>query len=311
MLLNEKLKSKLKSKGKIAIVDLIVYALLIGIVFLIYFPIINNFCDMLKSKSDLIDISVAFIPKEPSLNRLFDAIQHMNYWTGFAKTGSLSLAVSLIQMIICTLTGYGLARYKFPLKNLVFALVIFTMIVPTQLLLQAYYLQFMEFDFFGIIKLFTGNSIDLINTPWPVLILSSLGIGYKNGLFIFLTRQFFINMPKELEESARIDGAGFIRIFCSIMLPSSVPILVTVFLFGVSWTWTDQILTPMFMPGQEYFGMSIPAMWTPLHYAGFHDVEKAAITTTAVLLVLFPLFIVYFALQRFFVQGIERSGLVG
>jgi len=311
MLLNKKLKSKLKSKGKIAIVDLIVYALLIGIVFLIYFPIINNFCDMLKSKSDLIDISVAFIPKEPSLNRLFDAIQHMNYWTGFAKTGSLSLAVSLIQMIICTLTGYGLARYKFPLKNLVFALVIFTMIVPTQLLLQAYYLQFMEFDFFGIIKLFTGNSIDLINTPWPVLILSSLGIGYKNGLFIFLTRQFFINMPKELEESARIDGAGFIRIFCSIMLPSSVPILVTVFLFGVSWTWTDQILTPMFMPGQEYFGMSIPAMWTPLHYAGFHDVEKAAITTTAVLLVLFPLLIVYFALQRFFVQGIERSGLVG
>lgn len=311
MWLTEKTKSKLKSKGKLAVIDLITYALLIGIVFLIYFPIINNFCDMLKSNSDLIDVSVAFIPKEPSFDRLFDTIKQMNYWTGFVKTGVLSLAVSVIQMIICTLTGYGLARYKFPLKNLVLAMVIFTMIVPTQLLLQAYYLRFMEFDIFGLIKLFTGSSIDLINTPWPVVVLAILGIGYKNGLFIFLTRQFFINMPKELEESARIDGVGFIRIFCSIMLPSAVPILVTVFMFGMSWTWTDQILTPMFMPGQEYFGMSIPAMWTPMHYAGFHDVEKAAITTTAVLLVLFPMLIMYFALQRFFVQGIERSGLVG
>lgn len=311
MFLTDRAICRIQAKGKRAFADAIVYALLIGIVFLIYFPIITNISEMLKSSGDLIDSSVAFIPKEPSFKRLFQTIDEMYYWETLANSGFLSLAVAVIQTAICTLTGYGLARYSFPLKKIVFALAVFTMIVPMQLLLQSYYLQFMDFDVLGFFKLFTGTSVKLINQPWPILILAVFGVGYKNGLFIFLTRQFFINMPKELEESARIDGAGFMRTFTSIMLPSAVPILVTVFLFGFSWTWTDQILTPMFMPGEKYFGMVVPAMWTPAHYKGFHDIEIAAMTTTAVLLILFPLLIMYLALQRFFVQGIERSGLVG
>lgn len=87
MWLTEKTKSKLKSKGKLAVIDLITYALLIGIVFLIYFPIINNFCDMLKSNSDLIDVSVAFIPKEPSFDRLFDTIKPDELLDGICENG--------------------------------------------------------------------------------------------------------------------------------------------------------------------------------------------------------------------------------
>lgn len=311
MALSARAQGKLKAKGKLALIHTFVYALLIGIIFLIYFPVLRNIADMLKSPNDLIDSSVAFIPKEPSLLRLKQTIEEMQYAQALRNTGLLSLAVGLLQTLICTLTGYGLARYRFPFKNAVFAAVVFTMIVPTQILLPSYYLKFLDIDFFGLLRVFGGQPLKLINQPWPILILALFGVGYKNGLFIFLTRQFFINMPKELDESARIDGAGFIRIFALIMLPSAVPVLVTVFLFGFSWQWTDQVLTAMFMPGQRFFGMAIPSIWDAAHFKGFHDIEITAMTTTAVLLVLLPLLLVYLVFQRFFVQGIERSGLVG
>jgi multiple sugar transport system permease protein len=169
----------------------------------------------------------------------------------------------------------------------------------------------LEFDFFGLFKFMGLGPINLVNQPTPILLLALFGLGFKNGLFIFLTRQFFINLPHELDESAKIDGAGFIRIFFQITLPNAIPILITIYMFGFSWQWTDQFMTGMFMTGQRYFGMTLPAMIVPAAYKGFNNMEIAALVTTGVLLILTPLLILYIFLQRFFVQGIERSGLVG
>ena len=289
----QRTKSKWKRHAQKGIVDIFIYSILICIVFLILYPLIRNISDMFKSQGDLLNKSVAFIPKEFSLDRIRQALEYMDFWNSARDTALLSLSMSLLQTLVCTMTGYGFARFKFPFTRLCFALVIFTMLVPSQLLMPSYYMQF---------RVFGSNS------PLPLLILSFFGLGFKDGLFIYFIQQCFINMPKELDESARIDGAGFLRIFFRIMLPNARPVIVTVLLLSFSWQWTEEYFTSLFMPGH----MFLSSAFIPLANAQNLDgVVVAANVTTGVILTILPVFVLYLFLQKFFVQGVERSGLVG
>ena len=159
-----------------------------------------------------------------------------------------------------------------------------------------------------------GKGISLLGTYWPLIILSLGGLAFKNGLYIFMLRQFFRGVPDELEESAYIDGSGIMRTFFTIILPLSVPMMITVFLFSFSWQWTDQFYTDLF------FNTSTSDLWLmpniiddippslDIVYPG-QNLYNSAIRNTGGLMIIAPLIVMYLFCQRYLVQGIERSGL--
>ena len=157
-----------------------------------------------------------------------------------------------------------------------------------------------------------GYGVTLTNSFWPLIILSLSGLAFKNGLYIFMLRQFFRGVPDELEESAYIDGSGIMRTFFTIILPLSVPMMITVFLFAFSWQWTDEFYTGLFFTSTtdtvlmpDIIGIP-PSLVTD--YAG-QNLYYSAIRNTCGLMIIAPLIVMYLFCQKYLVQGIERSGL--
>lgn len=300
--------------------------LLIGIAYIVLFPFISKIAGSFMSVEDLGDVTVRIIPKHFNLKIYKAIILENKYFTALKNTLILSLSCAVLQTFSCCLVGYGLAKFKFKGNKLIFMLVIFTMVLPHQTLSFSFSVNFTYFwkGLFGFLntihlvpdKLAAGAN--LINTHWPMAILSATALAFKNGLYIFLFRQFFRGVPDELEESAYIDGSGTFRTFIQIILPLSVPMMITVFLFSFCWQWTDDFYTQLFYTTSRMTLMpnivDIPSSLMMLvnsdkNAAAVKDLYFAAIKNTCGLLIILPLVILYSFCQKFLVQGIERSGL--
>jgi len=304
------------------------------------------------------------IPKHFTLDIYKGIITELGYVEALGNTFLLSFSTAIIQTFICCLIGYGFAKFKFKGRNLLFMLVMVTMIVPHQTLQLSMYMEFRYFDLFGIVKLLKGGGIEifgfnfkdisegaasffenlnvlppeikwgyfedakgigdykvrmelteaginLCNTYAPLYLLSLCGLAFKNGLYIFLLRQFFRGIPDELEESAYMDGSGTFRTFLQIILPLSVPMMITVFLFSFCWQWTDDFYSGLLL-GSSAKGLLVNIIDIPSSLKlDFEAVElyNSAIRNTCGLLIILPLVILYAFCQRFLVQGIEHSGI--
>lgn len=298
--------------------------LLIGISYVILFPFWTKIAGSFMAPEDFVDVTVRLIPKHFTLDIYKAVINELNYWDAFVNTLILSASTALIQTFVCCLIAYGLAKFKFKGNKLVFMCVMLTMIVPHQTLQLSLFMEFRYFDILGIFNLLGGGLIEalkvipftnlnLTNTYWPMIILSLGGLGFKNGLYIFMLRQFFKGVPDELEESAYIDGSGTFRTFIQIILPLSVPMMITVFLFAFSWQWTDDFYTTLFFTTTKTTLMpdivDIPKS-LETSYAG-QNLYYAAIRNTCGLMIILPLIVMYLFCQRYLIQGIERSGITG
>lgn len=294
--------------------------IIIGICFTILQPLILKFSVSFMREKDLYDASVKYVAKNFTWNNYKLALSGMDYWRVLPKTLILSAGISLVQLMACLLTAYGFARFRFPLKRLLFGCVIVTMIVPPQVIMLPLFMKYRFFDIFGIFKAFTGNSINLIDTWWPFFIQAMTTMGVRNGLYIYMLRQFFKGMPKELEEAAFVDGCGKLRTFVQIMVPSAVPMMVTVFLFGFVWQWTDIFYTSLYLNKTQVMSTALNSLAVNVYsqYEGFGGSMNfispgfvSMINNTGTILAIIPLIILYVICQRSFVEGIERSGIVG
>lgn len=295
--------------------------IVIGLCFLILYPTILKVFVSFMSENDLYDVTVKYIPKNPTFENIKKVWTAMRYPQAFWNTLKISLMTSIMQLISCTFIGYGFARFNFKGKNLLFALVILTMIVPPQTIMIPLFLHFRYFDLFGIVSMLTGKKgINLLNSQWPFMLLSATGMGLKNGLYIYIMRQFFRGMPKELEEAAYVDGASMFRTFYQIMLPSAVPAMVTVFLFSFVWQWTDTFYSNLFLQnlrvlsvalGSISFDITQQIYWETGVNISLSPVVSSMYTNTASLLVILPLIVIYLVAQKYFVESIERTGIVG
>ena len=304
------------------------FIFLLGISYVILFPFYSKIASSFMSPEDFVDVTVRLIPRHPTLDTYKAIFIDNEYVTAFLNTLLLSGACAILQTFVCCVIGYGFAKFKFKFNSLLFLLVVFTMVVPHSTLQLSMFMKFRYFDIgfgsYGIINLLGGGIIDslallentslnLINTYWPLLILSATGLAFKNGLYIFMLRQFFKGVPDELEESAYLDGSGVFRTFVQIILPLSVPMLITVFMFAFSWQWTDNYYTtvfytttgPLLMPDIVKVPKNLDTA-----YAG-ENMYVAAIRNTCGIMILLPLLILYSFMQRYIIQGIERSGITG
>lgn len=273
--------------------------LIFGLCYIILYPFFIKIVNAFKGFNDFFDPTVRFLPKSFTLDNIKVVIERMNYWVALRNTALLALALATIQTFISAFVGYGFARFKFKLNGLFFFLVILTLIVPSETIIIPLVIQFKSF--LGI------KNFNLIDTPFPQLIMGLTALGFKNGLYIFMFRQFFKNIPKELEEASYLDGCGTLKTYFIIMFPSANSILVTVFLLSFSWQWTDTVYTSVFFKDTPI----LPNLINGLGMGSEMPIILSNYMNIGALLAILPIALLFIAAQRLFVQSIDRTGIVG
>ncbi|MGL4338249.1 MAG: carbohydrate ABC transporter permease, partial [Turicibacter sp.] len=223
------------------------YALVISVGFMIIYPILKMISTAFTDPSALGNPLNFWIPENPSTILIKLSSRILKPDKSLLLSLGYSTILMIIQIISSAVVGYGLAKFDFKGKNLIFAGVILTIVVPPQTMILSQYLNYRYFDFLGMVEFITGDAINLLNNTTAYFLISLSGHGLKSGLFIFIFRQFFKGLPKELEEAASIDGAGHIRTFVQIMLPTTVPAMLTVGVFSFAWNYGDTYFSSLFV----------------------------------------------------------------
>lgn len=287
-------------KGKKLGLKLIVYIVLLELGFIFILPFIYMLSRSAMSLTDLLDDSVSWLPNAIYWQNFVDAYQAMNFGTTFTNSVLTSVVPMVGQIISCAIAGYGLGRYSFRGSNLIFVLLLVCLIVPPQTTIVAFYSMYAK--------------LELINTPFPYILPAFFAQGIRGALFTLIFTQFFKNLPRELDEAARIDGAGAIRVFANVMLPLAKPAMFVVAVFSLVWHWNDDFFIKFFANKSGMFTLprqleSINASY--LQFASVDNSHNEGMLMAAGLLVVIPLFIVYIIGQRYLVEGVERTGLAG
>ena len=286
------------------------YALLITMSFVVLYPLLYMISNAFKPYLQTYDPAVIWIPKSLTLENIVDAVEILDMRTALMNSLATAVGTSFIQVAVCLLVGYGFARFNFKLRPVLFMLVLLTMIVPQQTISTSLYTTYRYFGIFG----FRTSLIDTNGVFWlPAL----LGMGLRSGLYIFVYRQFFQGMPRELEEAAEIDGCNPVSTFLRVMLPNAGTVVVTVLLFALVWNWNDYYTPAMFMKNHLTMATALAAFQSNLQNLsaiGGNYTDVALITTrvqAACLLCVLPLLILYLFMQKYFVESVERTGLTG
>lgn len=273
--------------------------ILIGCCYTIIYPFLLKAIDSFKSFEDYLDPAVKYIPKYATLVNIKNVLNQLSWQKSFPATLLYSALIAGLQVLVSGLAGYGFGRFKFRGNKILFALVMMELLVPPQTLMIPLLIRFRYF--YGGLNLVSGP-----NAYWPVIIMAATGLGIRNGLYIFMFRQTFRNMPKELEEAALIDGCSAFKTFFRVMLPNSISMMVTVFLISFAWQWTDTTFTQRFQRGTPLLANMIASV-----DGGEESVMVLQYNNTAAVLCILPIMLVYLVGQKFFIQGVERSGITG
>lgn len=280
------------------------YALLIAIGFVYLQPLLFMFVTSIKSPNDLLNPMVQWVPTELFLGNYEKALLVLNYTTTLWNSLVISVIPSLLQTAVASVVGYGLARYRFRGKPLIFALLLATFIIPPQNTV--------------IPQMLTYRNWGLLGNPLALILPALLGQGYRSAIFILIFYQTYASFPKVLEESARLDGASDLRIFLSIAVPAALPAYIVSFIFSVVWYWNETFLTSIFLSGGvttlpmqlSRFTQAYENLYPP-GTVNIFDRLNEAVKMSGTFLNILPLLVMYFILQRWFVESVEMTGITG
>ena len=308
----------LKKKIMNVLVSVCRFVLLFGMCFLILQPILNKISVSFMTEEDLYNPVVISIPEHFTTENYEMAAGLMSYGESLKNSIITSLTLAILQIAMCTLVGYGFARFKFPLKKFWFFCVLLTIIIPPQTISTSLHLHFRFFDIFGIIEAVTGTTINLSSSKIPYYLMSAGCMGLKNGLYIYMIRQFFRNIPVDLEEAAYVDGCGMLKTFVRIMLPEAKPIITSCFLFAFVWQWTDGFYSKLFLGKMNLLSTKLASLVDSLaayimRITGAKTSVSLAysncILATGTLMFIMPLIVLYLFAQRAFVESISSTGI--
>lgn len=298
------------------------FIILFGLAFIILYPMLFMISCAFRPQYEMNDPSIMWIPKTFIVSNISEVWQATHMGSVLWNTISVNVICSLLQVVTCAITGYGFARFRFRGRGLLFIIVILQIIVPTQVILIPQFMQFRYFDVFGIISAIAPNAngdpgLNLTNSPMALYLQAFFVNGIRAGLFIFIFRQFFRGLPKELEDAAHLDGCGPFGTFIRIMVPNAKTSFLTVFIFSLVWYWNDSYVSNMFFSEADTIALQIGNLYstisswlnggTPTGVAQDYIVWIEA----GCLISLLPILIIYCFLQKQFIEGIERSGITG
>jgi len=287
-----------------AIFTIVLYLLLIALGFVYLYPLLFMFVTSLKSPTDLLNPMVQWIPTEVYTGNYVKAWRVLSYPNTLVNSILVSVIPSLIQAAVCSVIGYGLARYRFKGKGLIFALIMATFIIPAQNT--------------AIPQMLTFKRLGLLGNVFAIILPALFGQGYRSAIFILIFYQTFMSLPKVLEEAARLDGASDLKVFLSVGLPAAVPAFIVSIIFSTVWYWNESYLTLMFLEGGVQTLPMQLAKFTqayenlyPSGMVNIFDRLNEAVKLAGTFLNILPLLVMYFVLQKWFVESVEMTGITG
>lgn len=289
------------------------YFFLIAIGYIVLFQVFYMISYAFRPSSEMMDASVVWIPRHPTFDRFVEAFESLKYFETLWNTISVQVVSGLLEVATCAVVAYGFARFNFPFKGVLFALVLLTIVVPPTMISVPLFLNYAYFDIFGILGAISkavGTELrpNLIDSGWVFWLPSLFASGLRSGLFIFIYRQFFKGLPYELEEAASIDGAGPVKTFLHIIVPSSGVAILTVAIFSVVWHWNENDLSMLYFNNNFPLSVRLSIITTQMASGATND---RGFTMAACLIFVLPVLIMYIILQRKFIQSIDRVGIVG
>lgn len=309
------ISNKVKKKSSQMLIAIFRWCFLSGIIYIIMSPLIAILLKAVMAPKDTLNPLVYLIPENFTMENIKMAWDILDYPRVASQTFIFCLIITVIQVIVCSLAGYGFARYNFKGNKILFALVVLTILVPPQTIMLPLYTQLKNFDVFGIIALITGNpnGINLLGTPYGMILMTIFASGLRSGLYIFIFRQFFKGVPIAMEEAAYIDGLGAFKTFFKIILPNAGPSIITVILFSFVWQFNDTYFSGIYMTNFDFLSIKLSAIApTMMQVLLINDMNVVLLVVNAgILLVILPIIIMYIFLQKYFIEGVERSGIVG
>ena len=295
------------------VMSIVVYVLLITIAFIYLYPVLYMFSRSLMSSKDLLDSSAKWIPSSITSQNYQDAIATLDYWGSLWKNVQIAVLPTILQVFICSMVGYGFARYKFPGRTFWMGVLILSFLLPSQTIDMPNYLLFQN------LKMMDGSLK-------PFLVLAALGQGFKSVLCILIFYNFHRQVPQSLIEAAEIDGAGHVGAYFRIAIPLSTAAIVCVTLFSLVWYWNETYLVRTYLG----YGMTRAKGLTTLmielqrfedSYNVTFDARASSVTSTnklndaikmaGTMLSIAPLLLLYLVLQKQFVESVDRAGITG
>ena len=313
---------KLSAKKKVGITaniifELFSYVILIAIGYIVLYPLIYMVVTAIRTPESYLDPTRNWIPTSVYLGHFKRALEYMDFRNSVINTIKYELISALLEVLSCAIAAYGFARFNFKFKNFFMVILFITILVPAPMIIIPLVTNFSQMDVLGVLGLFnklTGIDlrINLMGTGFTYWLPSLLGVGLRSGILIYIYIQFFKGLPKELEEAAWIDGAGPIRTFFSIAVPSSGVVIITVTVFSLVWHWNDYFLASMYTVGESTLATAAAELPNTITTHGIYELSltNGCILAGTVIYII-PLLIVYLFLQRGFIESVDRVGITG
>jgi multiple sugar transport system permease protein len=278
----------------------LIYIILLNIAYLYLNPLFYMISTMFKNNTDLLDPTVRWVPRTLEWNNLKVAFEGLRYWDSLLNSITIAGLGSLFHVVSCSLAGYAFAKYNFPLKNFLFFLLILSFLIPPQTILIPLFMLVKELGWLG--------------TKFSILGQALFAQGIRGALYVIIFTQFFRTLPRELDEAARIDGAGPLKTLIRVIIPLSGPAVLVVFLFSFIFHWNETYLTSLMIgEGNTPLTLSLSNLHqvlTGLYESDLQRLLNETVRMAACFLIILPPMFVYSIAQRWFVEGIERTGLV-
>ena len=267
---------------------LLILALLWGVALLFLIPFLWMLSSSLKPNYQIFEVPPRWIPNPPRWENYVEALTILPFPLYIRNTAIITLLTIAGHLLSCTVIAYAFARLRAPGRDFLFVVMLATMMLPYPVTMVPLYVLF--------------NRLGWINTFLPLVVPAYLGIPF----YIFLMRQFFLTIPRDFEDAARIDGANTLQIIGRIMLPMAMPALATVTIFTFQATWNDFLAPLIYLQRPELYTVTLGLQFFRSTYTtNWAYLMAASLVTTL------PVIVVFFAAQRYFIEGITLTGVKG
>ena len=265
------------------------YLLLILITVIVVIPLAWIFLVSLRTQSEYTSYPITFLPSSAHWDNYYRAVFEYDFLPHAWNTLQIAVPSTILTVLSSALAGFGFARHRAPLKNVMFVLVLSMLMVPRMVTIIPNFMLFAK--------------LHLTNTYWPWILWGLSGSSYH----IFLFRQFFAAIPKDLEDAAEVDGCSRFRIFWQIFMPNSMPVIAAAAIFHFQWVWGDWFTPRIFLSAAK----TTLGVYLQGHYVDPKGYPLDTLQLAAIAVYITPMLIVFFLAQRYIIQGIVTTGLKG
>jgi ABC-type glycerol-3-phosphate transport system permease component len=266
--------------------QILITALVWGIAALFLIPLLWMISSSLKPDYQI--FNGEWIPRPPRWANYSEALTILPFGRYIANTAIITAVTIVGHLLSCTIIAYAFARLRAPGRDALFLVMLATMMLPYPVTMVPLYVLF--------------HRLGWINTILPLVVPAFLG----SAFYIFLLRQFFLTIPRDFEDAARMDGAGLVQILWRIMLPLALPAMATVAIFTFQAAWNDFMAPLIYLQRPELYTVTLGLQFFRSSYT-----TDWAYLMAASLVTVLPVIVVFFLAQRYFIEGISLQGLKG